>query len=117
MYRKLLIAGAFASLLVLPELAAAGLTLRQTVMSELRYDTNAMITPDGEQDSSDIVLQLGPDFEVTRDSEKLTLMAVYRPSFYYLFQEAGVEHAEPFSLGIDGLQILGEHVFPGAKTH
>ena len=72
---------------MLPELAAAaGLTLRQTIMSELRYDTNALITPDGEQDSSDMVLQLGPDFEVTRDSEKLTLRAVYRPSFYYYFR-------------------------------
>ena len=85
--RKAAVIGSFASLLLLPEISAgAGTTLRQTIMAELRYDTNASIAAEGEQTGDDFTLLLAPDFQAINQRNKLALTANYRPTGYFYFQ-------------------------------
>jgi len=87
LFRKLVAAGSFISFLMAPGFAAgAGTTLRQTVMAELRYDTNARIAAEGELSGDDFVLLLAPGFEVINQRNKLTLTGNYRPTGSYYFE-------------------------------
>ena len=84
--RKLIGAGLFASLLAAPGLASgAGTTLRQTVMTELRYDTNTGIVPVSEQSEGGFVFFVLPSFEAVNSRSKLVLNGTYRPSGYFYF--------------------------------
>lgn len=88
MFRKLAATGFITALSLVPEFAdGAGTTLRQTVMTELRYDTNARIASEGALSGDDVVLLLVPGFEAINQRNKLTLTGIYRPSVYYYFKQ------------------------------
>ncbi len=89
MYRKFITAASFASVLAAPAAAsAAGTTLRQTVMAELRYDTNANIAAQGQQSEGDFVLVVAPGFQAVNQRNNLTLTGNYRPTGYFYFQDS-----------------------------
>lgn len=78
-----LLAGA----LLLPTGTAwAGTTLRQTIMAELRYDSNASIAAEGQPGGDDFAFVLTPGFEAVNQRGKLTLTGLYRPTNYFYFQ-------------------------------
>lgn len=86
--RKLVAAGFITALALVPENAfAAGTTFRQTILTELRYDTNARIAAEGELNGDDVVLLIVPGFEAINQRNKLTLTGIYRPSGYYYFKQ------------------------------
>lgn len=88
MFRKLVATGFISGLALVPEFAhGAGTTLRQTVMAEFRYDTNARIAAEGALSGDDVVLLLVPGFEAMNQRNKLTLTGVYRPSVYFYFKQ------------------------------
>jgi hypothetical protein len=79
--------GSFVSLVMAPGLAAgAGTTLRQTVMAELKYDTNPGITPEIQHNQGGFVFVIAPGFELTNQRDKLRLTAAYIPSASYYFE-------------------------------
>lgn len=89
MFRKLVATGFIAALALVPELAAgAGTTLTQTILTELRYDTNARIAAEGDLSGDDVVLLFIPGFEAVNQRNKLTLTGIYRPSVYYYFKQS-----------------------------
>jgi len=100
-FRKAAALGSIASLLLLPEISAgAGTTLRQTIMSELRYDTNASIAAEGQQAGDDFTLLLAPGFQAINQRDKLAITANYRPTGYFYFQNPDlntISHAAALS--------------------
>lgn len=75
-----------AIVLAAPATAEAGTTLRQTIMAELRYDTNASVEVEGRPAGDDFAFVLTPGFEAINQDGKLTLTGLYRPTNYYYFQ-------------------------------
>lgn len=105
MYRKLFIAGSLASLLTAPAAASgAGTTLIQTIMTELRYDTNASIVPESQQGGEDFTLLLAPGFQAVNQQDKLELTGEYRPTGYFYFQNPDlntISHAASLTADYD----------------
>lgn len=87
--RKAAVFGSFASLLLLPEISSgAGTTLKQTIMAELRYDSNTRIVSESQQSEGGAIFFILPSFEAINTRERLVLNAIYRPTGYFYFQNS-----------------------------
>lgn len=67
--------------LVLPDAAmCADVMFKQAITSELRYDTNAFVRPEGQHQTGDMVLLITPQFNLSTERRGITLTGYYSPS-------------------------------------
>lgn len=96
-----------------PELsAAAGTTLRQSLLTEIRYDSNARIAPEGQTQADDMVFILVPSFEAVNSRGRTTLSANYSPMGYYYLKNSDIN-----TISHDGTISLDYSHSPRSSFH
>ncbi len=103
----------FAAALVLETVLLAGTGLgaetvfRQSVMAEMRYDSNAGIEPESLRPESDYAFTLFPRFDLSQDRGGIKLALFYRPGGSFYFRNPDLNAVSHFA-GIDADLMAGE---------
>ena len=80
--RALILAGII-SVVFLPDVSrGAGVTLTQSILTDLRYESNSNVAPVGGKPSSDYSLTIAPKIEILEASKSVTLKGFYMPKGY-----------------------------------
>lgn len=98
-----LMAASLALPLVLPDTArSAEVILKQSIVTELRYDTNAFVRPEGQTQTGDTVILIMPQFNLSSERHSITLTGLYSPTGSIYFNNPGLNSISHYaSAGMD----------------
>jgi len=89
--------------LVLPnDAGSTEVIFKQSIVTELRYDTNAFIRPEGQAQTGDTVVLIMPQFNLSTERHGLTLTGLYSPTGSIYFNNPGLNSISHYaSAGMD----------------